>query len=462
MRECSGRHLVVAGVARLLFGFLGLLRVATSPYSARELDVKIVSRLSLIFDPAGSPTADMFATLLAVHSFHGSPALLRPVRARHASAHPVMIGLREQTPTYLSEAQITDHLELPEVVRVKPDDDVTNGANASDGDGALDGGLGVWGWRAALLLVTVSWAANFPVTAGALDALGPSAEHASLFLAGRFLSSAVLLAPAALTASSAGAVQAGATIGGLCAFGYVAQAAALAMGSQAATCAFICSLQAVVVALYTALSGRGLTFKTTVAVALAVCGIGCLELPGVLEGGLDALCLGDLVALGQPLGFGMSYIVIEQAMKDHPDDELPLAALQCILIGAATLGIASASAGAAPWQLPFDILLPAADAASPAEAWMVPGAVLYTGVWGTAATIWLQAAVFKRLPAVDASVILSTEPLWATGLAAVMLGDVIGMTDVMGGALIISALLINEGLIQLPGVGEQSDEAGTA
>ena len=84
------------------------------------------------------------------------------------------------------------------------------------------------------------------------------------------------------------------------------------------------------------------------------------------KGGVKAYTLGDLVALGQPLGFGMSYIVIEQAVKDHPDDELPLAALQCMLIGAATLGIASASAGAAPWDLPFEMLLPAADAASTA------------------------------------------------------------------------------------------------
>lgn len=268
--------------------------------------------------------------------------------------------------------------------------------------------------------------------------------------------SAVLLAPAALSASSKGAAMAGASIGGLCAFGYVSQAAALALGSQAATCAFICSLQAVVVAVYTALSGRGLTLKTSAAVALAVCGIGFLELPSVLEGGLDALCVGDLVALGQPLGFGMSYIVIEQAVKNHPDDELPLAALQCLLIGAATLGIASATAGTAPWDLPFEALLPAADAASPAEAWAVPGAVLYTGMWGTAATIWMQAAVFKRLPAVDASVILSTEPLWATGLAALMLGDAIGANDFMGGALIISALLVNEGLLKLPGLADEA------
>ena len=161
-------------------------------------------------------------------------------------------------------------------------------------------------------------------------------------------------------------------------------------------------------------------------------------------------------SLLEECGFGASYIVIEQALKDHPNDALPLAAMQCVLVGAATLGIASATAGAAPWDLPFGkLLLPKADASSFFEAWAVPATVAYTGIWGTAATIWIEATVLKRLPIVDASVILSTEPLWATGLAALMLGEVIGVNDVIGGAFIIIALLVNEGLLHLPGQGEE-------
>jgi drug/metabolite transporter (DMT)-like permease len=360
--------------------------------------------------------------------------------------------------------------------------------------------LDLWSWRLALLLVTASWGANFPTTKLAIDQLGGGADMASLFIAGRFLLSAVILAPAAASASSAGAVRAGAAVGGLCAFGYVAQAAALALGSQPATCAFICSLQAVVVALITASRGGGLALKTGVAVALAVAGapqpalpapeasrhstapslqlppliasgsawppcaagIGFLELPEVLAGGLDALCLGDVVALGQPLGFGASYIVLDQAMKEHPEDEMPLAALQCALCAVATLAIAAASGGVMPWELNLGALLPSLpslDGAAGGDYHLalggaglgaVPSAVLYTGLWGTAATIWLQAAIFKRLPAVDASVILSTEPLWAAGFAALLLGDVVGANDVVGGLLIIAALAVNEELVPLP------------
>eukprot|EP00321_Phaeocystis_globosa_P006535 CAMPEP_0118809840 /NCGR_PEP_ID=MMETSP1162-20130426/586_1 /TAXON_ID=33656 /ORGANISM="Phaeocystis Sp, Strain CCMP2710" /LENGTH=451 /DNA_ID=CAMNT_0006739311 /DNA_START=54 /DNA_END=1409 /DNA_ORIENTATION=+ len=313
------------------------------------------------------------------------------------------------------------------------------------------------GWRLALLLVTASWGANFPATKLALDSLGGGAEAASLFIAGRFLLSALVLAPAALNASSVGAVKAGAAVGGLCAFGYVAQAAALAMGSQPATCAFICSLQAVVVALITAWRAGGLAPKTAVAVGLAVMGIGFLELPDVLAGGLDALCLGDLVAMGQPIGFGTSYLVIDQAMKEHPEDELPLAAIQCMLCALATLAIAAATAGGAPWEVGAQLgaLLPSAaagwDAGScDAAAWAVPGAVLYTGLWGTAATIWLQALIFKHLPAVDASVILSSEPLWAAAFAALLLGDRVTANTLLGGALIVAALAVNEELVALP------------
>lgn len=186
---------------------------------------------------------------------------------------------------------------------------------------------GLLGWRLALLLVTASWGANFPTTKLALDSLGGGAEAASLFIAARFMLSATVLAPAALNASSVGAVKAGAAVGGLCAFGYVAQAAALGLGSQPATCAFICSLQAVVVALITAFRGGGLAPKTAVAVGLAISGIGFLELPEVLAGGLDALCLGDLIALGQPLGFGTSYVVIDQvpvALSPPPPLSPPL------------------------------------------------------------------------------------------------------------------------------------------
>ena len=58
----------------------------------------------------------------------------------------------------------------------------------------------------------------------------------------------------------------------------------------------------------------------------------------------------------------------------------------------------------------------------------------------------LTAKVFKRLPSTDASIILASEPLWATGFAALLLHEPLEASSAIGGALILSALACNEGL----------------
>ena len=140
-----------------------------------------------------------------------------------------------------------------------------------------------------------------------------------------------MLTPFLASASSKEVVLAGARVGGLCALGYASQAAALGMGSPPGTTAFICSLQSVVVALMAARS-TGVAPQTWVAIGLSVAGVGCLELPSVLpsvlhaaEAGAGAAAspfhLGDVLAFGQPIGFGLSYVVLEEAMAEHPADE---------------------------------------------------------------------------------------------------------------------------------------------
>lgn len=326
----------------------------------------------------------------------------------------------------------------------------------------------LWAERATLLGITACWGANFPVTTYALRELGGGAEDGALFVAARFLVGTATLAPFLASASCAGSVRAGVSVGALCALGYASQAVALGLGTSSGTAAFICSLQSVVVALMAARASRGgggggVPARTWAAVALSVAGVGCLELPGVLSGGGGAFCLGDVVALGQPLGFGYSYVVLERAMEEHPEDSLPLSALQCLVIAAASVAAASAASHALPWDLHWEHLAghsehlaghwehlagAAPDAGGP--AWAVPAAIAYTGVVSTGLTIFLTARVFKVLPAIDASVILSSEPLWATGFAALLLGDGVDGWGGLGGVLILAALAINQGLLELP------------
>lgn len=301
-------------------------------------------------------------------------------------------------------------------------------------------------WQALLMGITACWGANFAVTAYALEALGGGAADSQLFIAARFVLAAACLTPFLATASSAGVVRAGASVGGLCALGYAAQALALGMGTSPGTAAFICSLQSVVVALMAA-RAAGVAPQTWMAVGLSVAGVGCLELPSALAASAGTgvgPCLGDLVAFGQPIGFGLSYVVLGKAMEEHPEDELPLAALQCAVIAAAAVGSAAVGAHAAPWELHWDHLLPSADAAGDA-AWGVPAAIAYTGLISTALTIWLTAKVFKQIPSTDASIILASEPLWATGFAAMLLHEPLTGSVAAGGVLILSALACNEG-----------------
>jgi drug/metabolite transporter (DMT)-like permease len=321
----------------------------------------------------------------------------------------------------------------------------------------------LWSWRILLLAITALWGANFAIVKQAADVLG-SGEAITLFTAARFVIGAALLSPALVKTSSIHVAKAGAAIGALTTVGYAAQVAAVSMGTQAGTAAFICSLNAVVVAVMIGQKTGCVSPRTWWAIGLSVLGVACLELPSVLAGGAG-FCLGDVVAFGQPLGFGASYVLLEQALADHPEDELPIAALQVLVTCLAALVAASVAYGAPLWELPWSSLLPIA-AVSPAYAvdgvealataaestsagldWTVTGPLIYSGAITSALTIWLQMLVFAKLPAVDASVLMTTEPLWAALTAVWLLSDVIGANDYAGGSLILVALMINQGLI---------------
>lgn len=327
----------------------------------------------------------------------------------------------------------------------------------------------LWPWRMLLLGICVAWGANFAIVKEAADSLGNAAEALTLFTAARFALGFALLSPFLLKTSSCAVFVTGGTVGILTTLGYAAQVASVGMGTQAGTAAFICSLNAVVVALLIGQKTGFVSNRTWWAIGLSVLGVGCLELPAVIGGG-EGVCMGDLVAFGQPLGFGASYVLLEQALTDHPEDELPLAALQVLTTCLAALAAASCAYGAPLWALPWGELLPhtlvaatvateagATDAAAaavsssfsiaPAADWSVAAPLLYSGVVTSALTIWLQMIVFSKLPAVDASLLLTTEPLWAALAAVLLLGDVLGMNDFAGGALIVLALCVNQGLI---------------
>ena len=66
------------------------------------------------------------------------------------------------------------------------------------------------------------------------------------------------------------------------------------------------------------------------------------------------------------------------------------------------------------------------------------------------------------LPATDSSVIVATEPLWAAGFAALLLGEVLPPAAQLGGGLILLGCLANTVLPEGLGVagGEDGEREG--
>ena len=82
--------------------------------------------------------------------------------------------------------------------------------------------------------------------------------------------------------------------------------------------------------------------------------------------------------------------------------------------------------------------------------------VSWTGLFSSAVSGWAQTKGQQVVPASEAVVIFPTQPLWASTLAALLLGESFGPKGFAGGALIVVATLIAS---RLSGEGEQKDAA---
>lgn len=68
--------------------------------------------------------------------------------------------------------------------------------------------------------------------------------------------------------------------------------------------------------------------------------------------------------------------------------------------------------------------------------------VAWTGLASSALSGWVQTKGQQAVPASDAVVIFATQPLWASALAALILGESFGPKGFAGGAMIIAATLL--------------------
>lgn len=252
--------------------------------------------------------------------------------------------------------------------------------------------------------------------------------------------------------------------------GYITQSIALETIS-AGKCAFICSLTVIVVPIAAAiLYDRPIKPMNIVAAVIALSGVGVLEgmvdftgllgispaladtsgsalesstvetaLSAAPAGPLEALAntlgveKGDIIALGQPLGFGYSFLRIEhyqEKFKDVPNRVLTIAAAQCVAVGLVSY----------LWLM-YDFHGVFPDFGYMMEPHRI-AAVAWTGIVTTVFAIYLEGVALQTATATDAAISFSSEPVWASIFGYLLLHEQLGLNSYVGGTIIMSACLI--------------------
>lgn len=106
-----------------------------------------------------------------------------------------------------------------------------------------------------------------------------------------------------------------------------------------------------------------------------------------------------------------------------------------MLTVAVLAGVWCAGAGDLPPSLDSlkETLMPASGSLA------VPISLLWTGLVTTALTVFAETFAMRNVSAAESTVILSTEPIWGTAFAAILLGETIGWNTGLGAVLIVAA-----------------------
>jgi len=134
--------------------------------------------------------------------------------------------------------------------------------------------------------------------------------------------------------------------------------------------------------------------------------------------------------------FGLSYIRLGKVSRNFKGSAVAISAAQVAVVGLCSLIWAAVQSGG------LDTML-----ASLAPLWQQPPlltSIAYTGLITTSLSIILQTQAFSKVKPTDASVIISSEPLFAAMLSVLLLGESLGQSNFLGGALIIAACILSE------------------
>jgi drug/metabolite transporter (DMT)-like permease len=272
----------------------------------------------------------------------------------------------------------------------------------------------------ALLAITASWGSTFFLIHDLLDRV-PVLD----FLAVRFtIASAalLLLSPRAIGRLSRERRRQALVLGGLYGVAQILQTAGLAH-TAASISGFITGMYVVATPLFAAVLLRSrIGAMTWLAVLLAMAGLGVLTL-GDVSSGLG-LGYGEALTLVAALIYAL-HIVGLGAWSDSRD-ALGMAILQCLVIAVICLVTAA----------PNGIVLP-----DRAGDWL---AIVYMALVAGAAALLGQTWAQAHLPPTRTAIIMSMEPVFAALFAVLLGGESATLRMLLGGALVLAAMLIVE------------------
>ena len=263
-----------------------------------------------------------------------------------------------------------------------------------------------------LLLVTLIWGTSFPVLKDALSSI-----HPAVLIVVRYSIAAIALLPW-LRQANRQLLRDGVLLGTILFLETMCALTGLEAIS-ASRSAFIVGLNVIAVPLLGALIGRPLPRRILVATGLAVIGMSAMSWDG---GGFD---VGDVLTLASALGIAVYILLLEAIAPRH--EPLSLAAVQVwfiVLLG----GI---------WALPAIVHQGVSVSELPLPA------LLYLGLVVTVGPLWGQATGQRWVPAHEAALIYTLEPVFATLFSILLLDESLSLNGAIGAACILMATAVS-------------------
>jgi len=272
----------------------------------------------------------------------------------------------------------------------------------------------------ALLAMTASWGSTFILIHDLLDRM-PVLD----FLAVRFTIASVailLVSPRAIGRLSRDRMRHALVLGGLYGVAQILQTAGLAH-TPATVSGFITGMYVVATPLFAALLlHTRIGAMTWAAVGLATVGLGVLTLGDVSAG--IGLGYGEALTLVSAMIYALH--IVGLGAWSNARDALGMSIVQCIVI-AVICSLAAAPGG---------IVLPETRADWLSISYMA----LFAGAAALLGQTWAQA----HLPPTRTALIMSMEPVFAAFFAVTLGGESLTSRMLLGGALVLAAMLIVE------------------